>query len=104
MAGEGPQRRGGLGRMRLPPAPAQKDVGLGRVDEETIAVGGQERRRLPAVLPGPGAAVVAFDHAESQSRPGRINRAGHPQAAAVRRAAMVGRTTAGGWNPRLIAT
>ena len=62
------RKRGQLGQlglgMRLLPAAAQKGVGLGRVEIETIAMGREEAHRLGALGPGPGPAEKALDQAE----------------------------------------
>ena len=67
VAEAGQLRQLGLG-IGLLPAAAQMGVGLGRVEIETIAVGGEEAHRRGALRPAPGPAEKALDDAELGSR------------------------------------
>jgi hypothetical protein len=62
MRREGPQRCCGCDGIGFSPTPAQPGVGLRRIDEEGVAVAGEECGGVGSLLPGPRSAVVSFDH------------------------------------------
>jgi hypothetical protein len=63
--GEGGDLVQRLWRVRFEPAAAQIGIGLGRVEEETVAVRDQAAHGFAAFLPAPGSAEKALDQPSS---------------------------------------